>query len=81
MASGRLTEDEAARLRTTEGTPEFDATMGSIRARHAGVHMDTAIAAGDMSQEEADAYLERLRSGEHPTGLRARLAKHRPRKH
>ena len=39
------------------------------------------MAAGEMSQEEADQYLERLRKGEHPKGLRARLRKHGPRKH
>ena len=39
--------------------------------------MEGAIAQGEMTQEEADGYLERLRSGEHPKGLRARLRKHR----
>jgi len=35
-----------------------------------------------MTPEEAAAYTERLRSGDHPTGLRARLSKHRrPRHH
>jgi len=81
VTSGRVTESEAARLRATEGTPEFDAAMGDIRARHARAQMDAAIKAGEMSQEEADAYLERLRTGEHPKGLRARLAKHRPQSH
>jgi hypothetical protein len=40
--------------------------------------MESAVGAGEMSQEEADRYLDRLRSGEHPEGLRARLRKHRP---
>ena len=48
--------------------------MGAVRARHAGTRVARAVAAGDMSQGEADANLERLRSGEHPEGLRARLA-------
>jgi hypothetical protein len=78
VASGRITENEAVRLRSAEGTPEFDVAIGDIRARHAGAHMEGAIRAGEMSQEEADGYLERLRSGEHPKGLRAQLAKHRP---
>jgi hypothetical protein len=77
VESGRITHDEAARLRATEGTPEFDAVVGAIRARHAGAHMESAIAEGDMSREEADGYLDRLRGGEHPEGLRARLRKHR----
>ncbi len=74
---GRITEEEAVHLRATEGTADFDAAMGAIRARHAGVHMDAAIASGDMSQEESEGYLERLRNGEHPEGLRLRLRKHR----
>ena len=81
VESGRITEEEAARLRATEGTPDFDAAVGEIRARHASAHMETAIAEGEMGQEEADAYLKRLKSGEHPQGLRARLRKHRPRRH
>jgi hypothetical protein len=32
VASGRITEDEAAQLRASEGTPEFDAAVGAIRA-------------------------------------------------
>jgi hypothetical protein len=43
--------------------------------------MPSAIADGEMTQEEADAYLDQLRRGDHPRGLRARLTKHRPRKH
>ncbi|HVA05548.1 MAG TPA: hypothetical protein VNG12_02290 [Acidimicrobiales bacterium] len=81
VESGRITEEEATQLRAAEGTPEFDAAVGAIRARHAGARMESAIAEGEISQEEADGYLERLRSGEHPKGLRARLAKHRPRRH
>jgi hypothetical protein len=78
VTSGRITEDEAVRLRAAEGRPEFDVAVGEIRARHAGAHMEGAVRAGEMSRQEADGYLERLRSGEHPKGLRARLAKHRP---
>jgi polyhydroxyalkanoate synthesis regulator phasin len=78
VAAGRITEDEAQHLRATEGTADFAAAVGAIRARHAGAHMKSAIAEGEMTQQEADAYLERLRQGEHPEGLRARLRVHRP---
>jgi polyhydroxyalkanoate synthesis regulator phasin len=81
VASGRITEDEAARLRATEGAAEFDAVVGAIRSRHAGVHMESAIAGGEMSQEEADRYLASLRKGEHPKVLRTRLSQHRPSRH
>jgi polyhydroxyalkanoate synthesis regulator phasin len=80
VRSGRISEGEAERLRATEGTADFEAAVGDIRARHAKAHMEGAIAQGEMSQEEADGYLVRLRDGEHPDGLRARLRKHRPRR-
>jgi polyhydroxyalkanoate synthesis regulator phasin len=80
VRSGRITEEEAEQLRATEGTADFDSAVGDIRARHAEAHMEGVIAQGEMSQEEADGYLVRLRDGEHPEGLRARLRKHRPRK-
>jgi polyhydroxyalkanoate synthesis regulator phasin len=77
VASGRITEDEAATLRAAVGTEEFERSVEAIQARHAGEHMDRAVAAGDMTPEEAADYRLRLQSGEHPTGLRARLSKHR----
>ena len=80
VRSGRITEEEAQRLRATEGTADFDAAVGDIRARHAEAHMEGAIAQGEMSQQEADGYLVSLRDGEHPEGLRARLRKYRPRR-
>jgi hypothetical protein len=81
IASGQATEDEAAALRAAAGTDEFERAVGAIQARHAGEHMDRAVAAGDMTSEEASVYTERLQRGDHPTGLRARLSKHRPRQH
>jgi hypothetical protein len=81
VESGRVTPEEAARLRATEGTAEFDAAINEIRARHAGAHMEAAVADGGMSQEEADGLLERVRQGEHPEGLRSRLRRHRPGRH
>lgn len=77
VATGRVTEDEAAALRATSNTEEFERAMGAIRARHASEHMQSAITAGEMTPKEADGYLDELRRGEHPTGLRARLSKHR----
>ncbi len=68
LASGRITDEEAAALRSATGPEEFDRAVGAIRARHAGAQMDSAIAAGEMTQEEADASLERLRTGEPPKG-------------
>ena len=72
VSAGKVTDAEAVALRAAETTDEFERAMGAVRARHAGVHLASAIEAGDMSQAEADAQLERLRGGEHPDGLRAR---------
>ena len=81
VESGQLTADEAAGLRAAAGTPEFDTAMGAVRARHAEERMVPAVASGEMTQQDADAYLDRIRAGEHPKGLRARLSAHRPRRH
>jgi hypothetical protein len=80
VESGRVTDDEAARLRAATGPQEIDHAVGAIRARHAGARLDAAVAGGDMSREEADGFLERLRNGEHPRGLRSHLARLRPRR-
>jgi hypothetical protein len=79
LGSGQITEEEAAALRSASAPEDFDRAVGAIQARHAGPKMDAAVAAGDMTREAADADLERLRRGDHPEGLRARLSKHRRR--
>jgi hypothetical protein len=75
VSTGRVLEDEAVRLRAAQGTPEFETIMGEIRARHAASHLQTAVNTGEMTGEEANQHLERIRQGEHPKGLRARLRK------
>ncbi|MBJ7608865.1 MAG: hypothetical protein JF887_05475 [Candidatus Dormibacteraeota bacterium] len=73
VASGRVTETEAARLRAAAEPDQFDEAVRSIRVRHAGVRLDAAVESGEMTQEEADGYLTRLKQGEHPRGLRSHL--------
>jgi hypothetical protein len=73
VAAGRITPVEAARLRASAGTAEFDTVMGTIRARHARPHTDAAVAAGRMSQEEAEASLDRVRAGDHSPALRSHI--------
>jgi polyhydroxyalkanoate synthesis regulator phasin len=72
VAAGRITGEEAANLRAAANPDEFDRAMGAIRARHAGAHIDSAVARGEMTEAEATAALAELRSGGHPKGLRAR---------
>ncbi|MEO8899637.1 MAG: hypothetical protein ABI352_02195 [Candidatus Dormibacter sp.] len=75
MASGRVTETEAARLRAAADEVQFDEAVRSIRVRHAGARLDAVVEGGQMTQEEAAGYLERLRKGEHPRSLRTHLGK------
>jgi hypothetical protein len=75
VASGRVTADEAARLRAAGGPEAFETVVTEIRLRHAQAHMEPAVATRQLSAEEAEHYAERIRHGEHPTGLRARLAR------
>jgi hypothetical protein len=72
-ASGRITPEEADRLRAAAGTEEFDVVMGAILARHAQIHTDAAIADGRMCPEDAETALERVRDGEHSAALRAQI--------
>jgi YHS domain-containing protein len=73
VANGRITADEAAQLRATEGTAAFDDAVARIRGRHAQAHTEPAVAGGTMSQEEADGLLERVLAGEHSTELRKQV--------
>jgi len=73
VAAGRVTEEEAARLRACEGTDEFGPALAAIRTRHAKVHSDAAVRDGRLTQEEADDALARVHAGEHSSELRARI--------
>ena len=73
VSNGRITPEEAAQLRATEGTAAFDDVVAGVRARHAQAHTDPAVAEGTMSQEEADHLLQRVLAGEHSTELRKQV--------
>ena len=75
VASGQVTDTEAAQLRAAETEDEFDAAVTAIRTRHAGARLRAAVDDGHMSEEEAEANLARIRAGEHPRGLRALLGR------
>ncbi len=79
VEAGRVTEDEAGRLRAANGPAEFDDVVRDIRVRHATARLGAAVEDGGMSPEEADGFLGRLRNGEHPRELRGHLAKFRRR--
>jgi len=73
VASGRITEDEAVRLRVAEGSAAFEEVVAGIRARHAQVHTDAAVAEGRIIQSKADGFLDRVLSGEHSKELRSHI--------
>jgi hypothetical protein len=79
IESARVTEQEAKRLRGAGGPSEFDDAVLDIRVRHAGTILDAAVDDGSLTVEEADGFLERLRTGEHPRALRAQLRRLRQR--
>ena len=73
VAAGRVTPDEAARLRDADDAEEFELAMGAIRARHAGARLNAAVDSGHMTRGDADEWKGRLRAGDHPRELRGLL--------
>lgn len=74
VAAGRLTADEAQRLRAAPDVSRAEQVVREIRARHASERLDAAVSEGAMSRQEADDVLERVRGGEHSRALRAHLS-------
>jgi hypothetical protein len=70
LASGRITNAEANRLRQATDRNEFDTAARDISVRHALAQLDAAVKAGEMTEEEARTQLEALRNGEHHRTLR-----------
>ena len=73
VKSGRITSEDAAKLRAAQGTDAFEEAVANVRARHAQAHTNSAVSDGRMSQAEADGLLERVRSGEHSRELRSHI--------
>jgi polyhydroxyalkanoate synthesis regulator phasin len=73
VSAGRVTAEEAERLRGAGDVAAFDAALAEIRTGHAGPDLDAAVADGQLTQPEADELLDRLRRGEHSPGLHKRV--------
>jgi hypothetical protein len=82
VAAGRVTTQEAERLRRAQDAADLESVMGEIRARHAGPDLEAAVQAGQLTGAEADDLKHRIRRGDHPRGLRGQLRQwakpHRP---
>lgn len=75
VAAGRLTADEARRLRAAPDVSRAEQVLREIRTRHASERLDAAVAEGAMSRQEADDLLERVRGSEHSRALHSHLAR------
>ena len=73
VAAGRVTTQEAERLRGATDAAGFEAVLGEIRARHAGPELEAAVQAGQLTGAEAEDLRHRIGHGDHPRGLRRRL--------
>jgi hypothetical protein len=73
VSAGRITPQEAERVRAAGDADAFQAALGEVRARHAAADLDVAVADGSLTQPEADELRHRLRRGEHTPGLRKQL--------
>lgn len=74
VEAGRLTEDEAQRLRRADPSTRND-IIREIRLRHAQAKLHTALEDGRMTQTEVEDVLDRVANGEHPRFL-GRLRPH-----
>src|SRR6266498_1736095 len=77
VEAGRVTDEEAERLRVAAASGELDEGVRQIRLGHARATIGAAVEDGRLTQDEADASLERLHNGEDPRFLRG-LRRHRP---
>jgi hypothetical protein len=73
VAAGRVTPDEAARVRAANSEHERAAALRSIRERHATERVRTAVDEGRLEPAEADDIVQRLRAGEDAHHLRRRI--------
>jgi hypothetical protein len=78
VARGRVTDEEADRLRSAEGEAAFEEVAGDIRARHVVATLAKRVADGSLSPEEADGLLARVRRGEHSRALADAVHGRRP---
>lgn len=73
VESRRLTPGEAERLCAARGPGEFFTAVRDVRVRHAATRLRGTAAGGCLTWEKADAFLQRLRSGDHAGSPRVEL--------
>ncbi|MDP8976784.1 MAG: hypothetical protein M3N28_10565 [Actinomycetota bacterium] len=70
VEAGRLTDEEATRLRAAGGAGELDDAVREIQLKHARARVRAAVDEGSLTDDEAQVMLERLQEGEDPRFLR-----------
>lgn len=70
VTAGRVTPEEAARVRESRDDVERDAAITAIRTRHVIERINRAVAARAITVPEGNELLARLAAGEDPTTLR-----------
>ena len=66
VEAGRVTEEEAAEVRSAAESGVPDGVAQVMRLKHGRQRIEEALRDGVVNQEEADALLQRLESGESP---------------
>ena len=69
LAAGRITTEEAARVRAADDPAELDLFIRAIQRRHATEWVDRQVATGRLDPEAADAMRRRLAAGEDPRAI------------
>ena len=73
LAAGRITEEEADRVRAAAESGDLGTAVNEIRARHVREWVAHQVQAGHLSQADADEVLERAERGEDPGSIRSAL--------
>ena len=73
VGSGRITGQEAERMRAAGSPGEVDEVVREISLRHAGTKLNAAVDDDRLTKVEADGFLDRLRAGEPLKSLQAEL--------
>ena len=66
--AGRVTAEEADRVRAAADEEQLEAAILAIRLRHARAKLDKDVRRGRMTADEADVMIQRIQQGE-DTGL------------
>lgn len=71
-ATGKITDEEALALRSSDPGAR-EGVMRGVRLRHAKARLESAVAEGSVSEEEAGELLRQVAGGGHSQGLRSRI--------